>query len=688
MNALRRPMLPLVAFGAIGLYGVLRWATLLSPAPSGRLLGLLALSTLLVAVAPLLARRRALAGAGLLVVFLAALAISGIPLAWIRHIRLAVIADAIGQGVGALPRVLVPYNGVNEWVRFVTLLGAGVLLIGAAAALTLPKRPLNARARLLAAVPLLALAVVPMTLAHPRLPYVQGLILFALLALFVWGERLQLRSLAGACALTALAAAGGLALAPAMDPHKPWVNYQALAGAAAPGNVESFDWSQRYGPLGWPRTGREVFDVQADRPDYWKAQDLSVFDGRGWVEGASQFANPLLGVAQAAQARFTQTLHVTIRAMRSSDVIAAGAAAQPSYLPTVVLPGSSPGTWTTSGSLAPGDSYTITTYSPHPSGGELASVPPAPAGVSAIFSAGYRASVLAPAYAPVFAIARSLQNGTRTPYAYVQNVERYLAHGFVYDENPPRRRYPLVAFLTRDKRGYCQQFAGAMALLLRMGGVPARVAVGFTTGTYDRTHRQYVVSDLDAHAWVEAWFQGYGWVPFDPTPTAAPARGGQAALPVQRGGARTKARPQSPKQLPSQQASASRGRGTHHGSGSLSWPLPVALVLLAALAGAALLRARRRQPRQPDQLLFELERAMARCGRPLAPGTTLASLEHRFRSSAQAASYVRAIRLRRYGGAAAPRDPAGRRALRAQLRHGLGALGALRAFWALPPRLH
>ena len=52
----------------------------------------------------------------------------------------------------------------------------------------------------------------------------------------------------------------------------------------------------------------------------------------------------------------------------------------------------------------------------------------------------------------------------------------------VYNQNPPAARYPLASFLI-NKVGYCQQFAGEMALLLRMGGVPARVATGFTTGT-------------------------------------------------------------------------------------------------------------------------------------------------------------------------------------------------------------
>lgn len=74
----------------------------------------------------------------------------------------------------------------------------------------------------------------------------------------------------------------------------------------------------------------------------------------------------------------------------------------------------------------------------------------------------------------------------------------------------------LVEFLTTGRKGYCEQFSAAMAVMLRSVGVPARVAVGFTGGTADGDHR--AVSTSDAHAWVEAWFPGYGWLIFDPTP--------------------------------------------------------------------------------------------------------------------------------------------------------------------------
>ena len=60
---------------------------------------------------------------------------------------------------------------------------------------------------------------------------------------------------------------------------------------------------------------------------------------------------------------------------------------------------------------------------------------------------------------------------------------------------------------------------GSMALVLRMHGIPARVAVGFTSGTPTvSSSNTYEVSDRNAHSWVEVWFAGYGWLPFEPTP--------------------------------------------------------------------------------------------------------------------------------------------------------------------------
>lgn len=92
------------------------------------------------------------------------------------------------------------------------------------------------------------------------------------------------------------------------------------------------------------------------------------------------------------------------------------------------------------------------------------------------------------------------------------------ANGFRYDlKTKPGGVDPLERFLFEGRTGYCQQFAGSMAVLARAARIPARVAVGYTGGaSTDRNTR--MISTNDAHAWVEVWLAGHGWVTFDPTP--------------------------------------------------------------------------------------------------------------------------------------------------------------------------
>jgi transglutaminase-like putative cysteine protease len=125
-------------------------------------------------------------------------------------------------------------------------------------------------------------------------------------------------------------------------------------------------------------------------------------------------------------------------------------------------------------------------------------------------------------YARTYRLARRLAAGQPTTYDVVRSVERHLERGFTYDERPPLRRIPLDAFLFHDKIGYCQQFSGAMALLLRMDGIPARVASGFAPGVLDPATKEYRVRDLDAHSWVEVWFQGAAEDPRRPGPSCYP----------------------------------------------------------------------------------------------------------------------------------------------------------------------
>ncbi len=660
------------------------------------------------------ARTRALTVAAAGVAALAIFPLAGLPLSWLVHVRIAVGAHWIGTGLSTLPSLLVPYQGGDRWTRAVVVLGAGGLLLIGALLLASAPRPVSARRSGAAALPLLVLALLPSTLVRPQLPYLHGLILFALLVALVWGERLSRGDAPVALALAAAAGVTAMLIAPALDSHRPWLDFRGLAGRLSSTQLDQFDFAQRYGPLHWPRTGREVFDVRAGRPDYWKAQDLDQFDGRGFVPGIAPSAS-LPAPDPGARARFTQTIEVTLRGMQSPEVIAAGFAAAPRQLRASALPGLAPGTWTAASELVPGDSYRVSTYSPAPPAAELIAAgneageayqlpalqdyrsillpPDSRGGQTAVvfspFHGAPTADLEGSPYARAYALARQLAARATGPYAFVQSVLAHLRRGYVYDENPPSARWPLESFLFSTRRGYCQQFSGAMALLLRMGGLPTRVAGGFTTGTYDGATHQWIVSDLDAHDWVEVWFPRYGWVRFDPTPASDPARADGVTLPAAHDTSGAAARPllSRHRDLPSGSRSPRVASATGGGGGALSGPLWLAgaLALSVAVLGLALALALRR-PGDPEGLLDELERALARCGRPATPGLTLAALEARLRSSPQAAAYVRALRLNRF--ALSPLTPTGpqRRALRAQLGRDLGLSGRLRALWALPPR--
>src|SRR5579862_310951 len=126
----RVPVIRLTAFAVLGLYAAARWSELLAGGVHGRLVAVLGLGLLLAASRPVLAdRSRVLAGVATALLLLVALGVAGIPVGWITHVRIAVTARAIGEGLSALPQALVPYKGVNPWVRLDIVLGGAVLLL-------------------------------------------------------------------------------------------------------------------------------------------------------------------------------------------------------------------------------------------------------------------------------------------------------------------------------------------------------------------------------------------------------------------------------------------------------------------------------------------------------------------------------------------------------------------------------
>jgi len=721
-RALALRALPL---GVLALLGAERWGGLVAPAARGPMIFALVgslLAALGVRATWRLGPRWRLAAAAAILLLLVVLDLraAGVPRRLLAPARWDELAAGIGQGLGGLPDATSPYDGVDAWVRRMILLG-GALLLAGGALLGLGPRASALGRRAAAVVPLIALPTAPAVILRPGGGVGEGIVLFALLAGVLWLERLRRAQAPAALVLLLLAGLGGALAASALDARRPWIPYEGVARSLGPAPGERFDWQHSYGPIDWPRDGREVLRVHSAVPVYLKAENLESFDGLRWsaspVDGWPGAENELpRGSAATSAPPGRQTLEVIVRGLRTRDVIGAGTTLAVRRTPHPLLPGPSPGTWRSAQELRAGDSYAVDVYAPHPHAAELAAAGteyPAwtagyrmlglprrgpggalrpggaqvefpPFGLSRVVSVA--SPVLRSPYARAYALARALAASSPTPYDFARLVQRHLAHGFAYSETPPRRSVPLESFLFGDRRGYCQQFSGAMALLLRMGGVPARVAAGFTPGTPGAARGERVVRDYDAHSWVEAWFPRLGWVTFDPTPAAAPALSANARigpLPGTRGGGGA-----APRRRPADPVSGASPAPAPapHGGGARGLAVGLGAAAILLLVGLLLARRRRRGHDPAQVAVFELERALRRTGRCPAPATTLQEIEQRLRHAPEAAAYVRALRTARYGYGDAPPSPAQRRALREELARGRGASGRVRAWWALPPR--
>jgi Transglutaminase-like superfamily len=240
-----------------------------------------------------------------------------------------------------------------------------------------------------------------------------------------------------------------------------------------------------------------------------------------------------------------------------------------------------------------------------------------------------------------------------------------------------------------------------MALLLRMSGIPARVATGFSPGTLDEDDKnRYLVEDLDAHSWVEVYFPTIGWVTFDPTPAGAPSTGRSPGAVGQI--------PETEKELDLEQQGNTRKGFSPPGQTNRSrqvtesgvfpfWTVPAGLGLVALLVGAAfaaitLIRLARYRALPPaaaaDAHLRELPTALARLGWPVERSETLLAVErrlHRYRKLATA-RYIAKLRATRFASTGDGNPTlAERRALRRELAGRSTLRSRLRGLVALPP---
>jgi protein-glutamine gamma-glutamyltransferase len=731
-------LLRALGFTLLLVQGALAWARQLAPqADRVALQGVavaLALAAALVAAGRLPAPRprRVVTAAAIALAVVAALPAAGIPVALLGWHQWDVLGAGVGEALGALPDLNVPYRGLDEWVRWVLMAGAGLLgVLAAALAFTRGAARGRGARSLGAAVALGVLYGTAIVERNPDSPYRSGLLWAASLALFLGADRLGglrgPRARATAAAVTAATLLLASLVAPHLDGPRPILDYRAFGQDLAKGRQDVFDWNHSYTPLRWPRDGRELLRVEAKVPAYWKATTLPRFDGLRWEEARSPDPRTV-DTPFAKRPTWFQDIHVTVRSLRSEQYLTAGWTTRIFDQSLDAQPVGSGSYATTGRPLKAGDTYSAAVYVPKPSEPEMRAagtiypdytrsaltmeLPPSAGGPDlgpgrtatiafapfgspdpspTTFLAGRGAysggtDLLARSgYRRTWRLAQQLRAAATSPLALVRSVRRRVQQGATYTETPAQGRVPLDAFLWDTKQGYCQQFSGAMALLLRMAGVPARVASGFAPGKFEADRSSYVVRDLDAHSWVEAFFPGIGWVTFDPTPTIAPANSqdtGDGGDTLGGGSAATAARADTAKAPGGSGGASGAGAATAGGTSPLLWAA-VAVALAAAVAAAVALA---REARTPAGTVEELRRALVRSGRPAAPDLTLDALERSLSGSTVAQSYVRKLRQARYAGRPAVPTRDERAALRRELAAGLGATGRLRSWWALPPR--
>ncbi len=725
-----------LTFFALAAFGVLHWMVLLDPAVPNRALYALGCGILVVggmlAAARLPFRPSQVAATGVLIGTLAlALLGGGVADELLRPDRWGELASGIGRGLQALPGVRVPYRGVDEWTRTVIPVGGTVLVTVAGAVAFWPRRS-GIGFPAVALGLLVALYAIPAVALDFENEFLRGAALALLVLAFMRLEKLRVGD-AGTAAIVAVGVAVlALMVAPALDKDQPWFDYENWALDAASAKSTSFSWDHDYGPLDWPRDGRELLRVRAEkRPAYWKAENLDGFDGARWHQVDADFDTASTPDVEDMLITNTQRIRVTIRNLSSTQFITAGYADTVDS-PTIRESPRGDGTWTASRPLRRGDAYTAIVYAPQtnesqrrdageegaradlarfrrlslgPSGIDIGQAgaplytfdfPPFGDKFTPLAARleGHTHPLSDPVarrvlrqgpYRRTWALAQRLMSESETQEDYVQAVLSYLREGFSYSETPPRSAATLDGFLFDAKSGYCQQYSGSMALLLRMAGIPARVSTGFTSGALDSKTREYVVRDLDAHSWVEVWYKGIGWVTFDPTPASAPPRN----QPNEGGSSGSAVGSNGPPSLGGDRPS-DPGRRSAVIEQSTWWGWYVlagaGVVLLLGLVAWLVLRRRRRAGTPAAAIaLGELERAFKRMGRLPAAGTTLQALERRFARSPAAVGYVRAVRDLRYGGRPAAPTRAQRRGLRGELARGGGPIARLRAWWALPP---
>lgn len=274
-------------------------------------------------------------------------------------------------------------------------------------------------------------------------------------------------------------------------------------------------------------SSRPVLSVDATAPRYWQGAVYSNFDGRAWhvdaVRGSGRLLwgqsdgvqRPAAGPAPGAAER---TDVATVLTPESPEVVLAPGAPAAYQGPGRVVSDGDGNADLVGGGPSGGESYTVTSTVVTASDDALRAATGAD-------PADARWTEVPTALAPrVRALAAQLAAPTTDRFDTVEAIENYLKSTETYDIDAPLPKGgddPVDDFLFTSHRGFCEQFATAAVVMLRSVGVPARLVTGYAFGDTSSQPGKRIFREQDAHAWVQVYYPGVGWVASDATPAGA-----------------------------------------------------------------------------------------------------------------------------------------------------------------------
>ncbi len=273
-----------------------------------------------------------------------------------------------------------------------------------------------------------------------------------------------------------------------------------------------------------------AFRVRASRPALWRAEAFDTFDGRVWtassdrlrpvsawdlVDGLSVPPGRLdVSLAPTYATRLVQTFYIDTP---QPNVLFGAARVDTVYFPAGGLRVSEDGSIRSPILLDQGLVYSVESEIPSIEPDLLRRLPAPRTDARAL-----RPYLQLPADLPArdVELARSIVAGARSEFDATMAVQSWLQQHTTYDLTVPREPDGVDAvdhFLFDTRRGFCEHIASAMAVLLRASSIPTRVVTGYGPGERNPLTGYFEVRQSDAHAWVEVYYPGAGWLPYDPT---------------------------------------------------------------------------------------------------------------------------------------------------------------------------